>query len=979
MDTPDIQVVLAYIEYDNSDNGRFDIKKFGEIEETEYPCFIRLGKWINNGELIFQPHLKVKFNGKRRNADIAIKVSNRFKDKIRSVENDNHEKYREYQTDGYTYYLPPQNWKKNEYTNRYMQGVTHFVTIGSEKIIIIYSNHTESMCLTSKKPPEAYNFYLEMIQDLLKINQQLCMDDTSAMSMSLDWSRTIYEDTKKQVDEFCDEFWKMHGNAKRQLQQKEIRMPYYKVKKITPKTLIDHEIMHKDKVRTISSEETIDTFEHRAVKTYANSLNKLIDIRDKMEREAFENDRIRLENGLSFSRNELEKLKKEKESIFDLKREKVLNRPLERKVKRQIYMQIRICKTQSNGYFFDYNFWNQNALKERDFYSMALNADVRGCRYVICDNNRQKIKNYDSDCSIRLKIPMRYEKNAAFAYDVIDSEESMAESGDVIAIFGEAYTNYYSEWNNKICEFEFFNIMCIDFFEQTDTNRISRKYKTRYWLSKRKENSAFNEHVFKMWMFENSDEFLLENFENMDEIREIDLLLEEEQKASKWNELHEKIDKVLSTQLMKETGNENTTVKTSNLFLFEPAYNGIYQTMIKNREKVNKVDYVFMNEDNFPIAKLSDLYETWCFVNIIKTFIINYGFKIEESSEDDQMQVLKEIINDILIENGNIRKTVIRLSGNIQEKKMFVTLWYERVFKDIDNPDIFLTPDFFMQISYDGMDRLFVFDAKDRTGEDYDGISDLYKIAFKKYTLGLENKITREQFPKAVLPSENMISGSFILQSCKKPKEFGMRDIGIMKYCYKYDIALNYTPKRYLGSCPDIYADLWMQQLKLKNEKQINEFKQWANWKQSIENNENKIGIVTMNPGYNGFVYIIQMIMEQQFGLYREKCWICGGNVKVIEGKTRSYKQKYHIYCPKCKTITVETHCKNKSSCPSYNERTAIERSTKLGKHRYNYYAAEWEPTKTDKENWNVVCPFCRETASKSLNPARIIATPVKK
>lgn len=98
------------------------------------------------------------------------------------------------------------------------------------------------------------------------------------------------------------------------------------------------------------------------------------------------------------------------------------------------------------------------------------------------------------------------------------------------------------------------------------------------------------------------------------------------------------------------------------------------------------------------------------------------------------------------------------------------------------------------------------------------------------------------------------------------------------------------------------------------------------------------------------------MIMEQHFGLYKSKCWICGSDkIDIVLKYTEKGYSKYHIKCrnPECKKFMVETHC-GMANCLSHDKKL------KLGKHYINYLAQSKNRNKDSC--WNVSCPKCRQT-----------------
>lgn len=252
---------------------------------------------------------------------------------------------------------------------------------------------------------------------------------------------------------------------------------------------------------------------------------------------------------------------------------------------------------------------------------------------------------------------------------------------------------------------------------------------------------------------------------------------------------------------------------------------------------------------------------------------------------------------------------------------------------------------------------MFVFDAKYRGNQYYDGIKDLCEVAFQKYTQELANGISVEEVFGFTDFSGKLFAGSFILHSSQNNKKYEPKIV-----CDRQgiEVEIGYNSEKYLGDYPDVWAKEWIREAKEKSwDVSTEKLEEWVRHQPRVGNNENKIGIITCNPKCNQLAYVLQMIMEQCFGLYQSKCWICGSDVLVKEKFTEKGYKKFHIKCqnPECGKFIVETHCGN-SQCPSHASKIRI------GKHSENYFARM--KSADPFACWNVSCPICRQTAPQN-------------
>lgn len=1006
MEGYEIEVVLVNATFNKKgllNNGELPIISLEEVDPADYPEFVRLGKWVDDGELLFQPYLRAKIEDTYKNVDISIKINPHTS--VKSVSTQAGDIYQKFvRDDGVIYFLPPRKWERDN-PQKWPQEtvVSHYVSVGSEVLQISFEGRTESMRLISGETDEYSNFYKELIQDLVSIQQQLCIDENSSISTGLIWTEALYENTEQIIDDFCESFWRIEKDAQPELRQYKCKQSFNKVKKITQQALVEHEIFHKDKVTAIAYREVLDTFEHRVIKTHIDRLKKLISDRQNIETTALKNEKLRLESSLKFTEEELEGKFNGLNANIASKKEKLKNvltdnRPPEFGLQ-TVFIQIKLNKRDETGKFFEYQI-----SKERPQISLITqkgkkNAD--DCQYRVktktgwSERQAYKTNNAKTTAFINMTLPMDCLESAALLFKYTDSNldsSKRVNNGDIIGIRGKVLPDYdITKNSNEYASFTF-HFRTIEKISRFKKPGEIAEQEEKIFLAdeispEEKESSiaAFRKYILDLFdqIIDNDDDsrgFLEENSDSHKCIKELnDKLNYEEERAKRWNVLKRKLEWIDETDLLKSVSKERTPIRSSNLFSFNPLYRTIYKIMKSNNGAMDGIDY-YSTDEEFRVAKLPELYEKWCCIKLVMLFVDSYGFRIKGKNGEygnDGVLGFKNLIKDILDERESLNGTKFELeSDQISEqlnRPMYVSIWYDREFRidkeDLKKNNVFfaasLRPDIFMKIDYGNKTRLFVFDAKYRGNQNYDGIKDLCEIAFQKYT----EELARLKNPVSefgiYLPSE-IISGSFILHSSTQTvadtkvvegielRDDSKKDLGNTSSKKSPDVELNYDAKKYLGDYPDIWSEEWIREASDKNWKvNMGKLKEWSTWK-SGTNNENKLGIITCNPKSNQLAYVIQMIMEQQFRLYQSKCWICGGEVEVSPKYTETGNLKYHIKCKKCGKFMVETHC-GKLGCPSHDKKS------KIGKHTENYYASA--KSSNLYACWNVSCPVCRQTA----------------
>ena len=248
-----------------------------EIEQSEYPFYFSADlKWEHGKRFRVIPHMKAK-NGEK--LTFALKQCKDATKKINTVSDKNRDYYEKIEKGEAIYYRPP--YKKTNGQER----SNWYVSIGSETIIVTFDDGTiENMTVVSETiHPEHEDYCKKLIEDLVAIDQKLCIDEKKKSSIDVYKNKTnTIEDTsiKDTIDRFCELFDCIEASHAFDLKSDYRKVPKDKVKRYSPKNIIQI-ATNQPKVDSIVLEESIDIYEHRLIKYYANKLEKYIDIQKR--------------------------------------------------------------------------------------------------------------------------------------------------------------------------------------------------------------------------------------------------------------------------------------------------------------------------------------------------------------------------------------------------------------------------------------------------------------------------------------------------------------------------------------------------------------------------------------------------------------------------------------------------------------------------------------------------------------------------
>lgn len=245
MDNDLIQIVLVNIKYKNK-----KIDKLKELGEEEYPWYFDSPKMWNAGEIIEVVPYQHYF---------AIKCSSKGDEIIQEVIDSKGNKFDEFQIEEDIFYVQP--WGNSMHT-----------TVGEVEVVIRFKdNRTEHMTVKSLDEDLQVTYLKQMMDDLLKIHYCLCRDKASSITVPLNKTQYLVD----RINQFYELCKIIENHPIPDLQASQIKVASYNMKKITPKALIQ-KATSQGKIEQSYNIESLDTFEHRVIKTSILDLKKSI-------------------------------------------------------------------------------------------------------------------------------------------------------------------------------------------------------------------------------------------------------------------------------------------------------------------------------------------------------------------------------------------------------------------------------------------------------------------------------------------------------------------------------------------------------------------------------------------------------------------------------------------------------------------------------------------------------------------------------
>lgn len=896
----------------------------------------------------------------------------------------------------YWYYIPPVKYtqyrtKQRQLKSKRVPMSNHYTTAGVERITIEYvSQKTESMLLeTLPSSMDEENFQM-LLEDIIEVHETLALDETSRLSSG---RKTSYLELEQQVKRLQTILKKLEKNPENSLVPIYQKIPVRKVKHMTGKTLLEQEIYKKHTVKAKQYEESFDLYEHRMLLQYLEQLEHLIQLWEKMELhkldyaiqacEVTEYDALVEEQEyLDLKKAYDEKKTKEKypelEQLADtfliqLKQGERKETTKIGQVQIQIPLEITgemVCDYNSSEFIFGVKtkLWLEEIRKWG-----LVQANANDTFFVGGKSYTYGTKRIDE---LGVKIEADSMESVLFFYAMLWKK---AQVGDTITITGFARPRWtmIDEKNEKHSLFcykkEDYPSYAFVFTDITNVQINGESITREQFISEFRQEDYIQEWKEEVLSSFDQDENM-GFYESKMVRRQKKKALEQEKQSllqdKKWQKLKEEVQKMKQSKLLRGVTKNKERLHSTNLFANHSVYHELYQWL---KEKKHWFDSIRLYEENgFPLAKLSVLYEYWCCIKLLSLFIQTYSFTFvcAKTKQNASWESLKQYIREVL-KNGELEDTIFQLRS--EKLGMEIKLFFnhevcleQNVIQERQilppnrkNKLSHRKPDFILEMKdANGERKVFCMDAKYRSYEKniHQWYEDVFHVALQKYVieLGMANckqGKTEKEF--------DTIAGSFILHS---DMSWDKRKITLEHQ------AFDFCPTAYYGYRPFVLLEEY-ERLFYDNEEKKAYARQHfspvaAEWLRDSgttaeTNKEQRIGAVAVVPKNDVYLKnLIRMIMEHHFGQYQNKCWICGEDdleIRRIPLKKGTFK--YHVTCKNCSEFWVNTHC-GTPECP-YPTRK------KLQKHEINYYEIDRKGVER-KRKWNVKCPICHSLAPNS-------------
>lgn len=804
--------------------------------------------------------------------------------------------------------------------------------------------------------------YKKMIDEIIAINRNLLLSEKNGKQ-----SISILEEQKLFIDVIDEklkelEFYlkKIENNPKIALISKAEKIPFNKIKKFTPKTMVEYAVNPKKlKFSSLIYTESFDIYEHRMIKYALLKLNDYIKklgekTKEKIEKqpqimEDLEKELLNLAGKYFPKESKEEKINKLYE-LLQNKNEKIFFDLLMNSYKKiedekdNIIIELSINKKNGiNSATGDYKIIYDKGCLCSEYEAQFVSTKPQLCRdkkYFIINKDESKqiiyFKSKTSSFSISINIEL--------------------ESNDL----REHYKLYHILKERNINEEILIKAKVCPKYNSSDPLRGPKKSGNLYDYTlnikkiesikvRNKDNSNFYDINFYIdkCKLENMKKIFFQRiherrYRNEEKFTNVDLVIEEinllrrmqrehKKRKDKFNQniklieskkVVEKIDSFLKMPFLKMCDNVNVLWKPTQIFNNDYRYNAVYRIL----NGIDKQYYYTNNYNNKEIIneKIVKLYEYWIFIKIVEMLIRQQKWELENL--ENYKKIIYSVLKSKNTKDTNNKSIVLNKNINVNNSKFLIKLeirYDTEVYYDYNVNGRYKRPDFrfIITIEENGKEKCrknFYFDAK-----------------YKDYN--------------------NMGASSFINE---------IVDVAIEKYIFRFNDnkECSSSASFIVHTDNDIKFTYWGGYAKEEIVNKLNVAK--YNKRKEFLLPEHRYGAFCFLPGKtDNFITFMKLIMEYHFRdlelsifnnskqdkLYKVICWECGEFINIEDIKEiymRCYNgveiYKYHMSCPNCGHFWVKNHC-------------AVHGHT-LIKHVYhNYHESE-------DGLWYVKCPECDDT-----------------
>ncbi|KPI55193.1 hypothetical protein KW94_04140 [Clostridioides difficile] len=724
----------------------------------------------------------------------------------------------------------------------------------------VKNNSKESIPIRVLPSSIEYEDYIEMIQDLISIREDIVVNDSSKVGIGNHWA-TRENNFIACINNIYRHIIQINKNPQSKLSQEKSKVSYNKIKNIGLKTIIEKSIyQHKNKYSTTISIEDFNIYENQIIKY------SLIKIKEKIQ--AYKS---RFEINLKNNEDYLIHLKKNLEDIFSntIENQKcifedTINNMIcsyensssinNIKVKLKLYINLKYFKNEYKPKIdLDYNNTNKFTLKFKSTYLTEYDYDLNFGTFEYYDfkSSTPNISKFKTKI-INLKYETTDIRKIIFLYEYISNKNN-----DFIDIYlvatrkNDTYSNPLLDSNIDISEkFLNFTIECQDILS-INSNKVPN-YSEEYI------NIFINNHLDSSSL---DREFETIGF--IDSLQEKLLTLEEQKlSVNSLDTTMKKIDTLLQLKIMKNIKIKKDLLKPTQIFINNFSYNKVFKELKNLDKKVRFLDSI--SPDMYFLKTTSNIYENWCLYKIVSVLINDLGWNLTNKEN-----VLISIDKLLKYTNKFDKPSVeIELEHKINNnEKLYLTLIYEG--KIYYEKNKYKTPDYqFIFKSNKINEKKVYLDAKYRN---------YYEQGLTLFTEDI-NSVAIGKYHIPYMDTSNEAIASYIVHSHKSSifNTFGGNHI--------------------------IDNDGYIKEIEVNS----------GNHSDSIKNNH-RFGSFCLVPSqtYN-INKFLKLILEYHLDMY-DICWNCG-EIEDISRKAKTTKGgniKYYYTCNNCSEFWVKNHCSN--------------------------------------------------------------------
>lgn len=524
----------------------------------------------------------------------------------------------------------------------------NYATAGYKTIRVIDTNNKflRNINIRVLSSSLAYEDYIEMINDLIKIKRSIIYDNDKKVFVGVGKKKSLFYESDEYV-KIAKEIYRLSRRIfekpKVGLKKEIVSERASNVKKFTPKYIIKKELYpYKNKYTVEKSVENINIYENRIIKY---SLEKIL--------------------------YQLYKYKKDSCNYIYSEYKRINN--TEKKFSaveiREYNRIVEICKKM--------NFYDVKKEKDKNVKKIVFNINISGIDKLEKESMFENIRYIKKNKTFKWESKYFSNRDNTFIYSDEKKEYEYNakflkfeyETEDVKKI---KYINDAIIENIGSLKFEIYGK--VKLLDDNNLKKIIITIKDIKMISNGYKEIPIDNNIDNLISYiAKSNEYLRDiNFIHLLKIKKDSLeRTREEENSSDIENLISKIEKLLSRESVKCIKSKKVILRETQIFNSDPNYNKLFRLL---KELNKKID--FLSEptaEKYFLKTSPEIYEFWCYYKMIDILVNEMGWEIvgEFNTKDSISKVL---------ENKGITESerVINLKHSIGEKNLYLSIYYEK-------------------------------------------------------------------------------------------------------------------------------------------------------------------------------------------------------------------------------------------------------------------------------------------------------------